>query len=110
MASLHYIPNNPAYGDVLAVGYSPASPTLVGHSLHLVVRSNASTVTDTGILGPGQVILDESKSVARGTAALRATFNLKGGTEWSAGGGDATLELLDGSLTVVDSATFTVEP
>ncbi len=101
-------PAVPNYGDTLVVGYSPASPVLTGVTAHLTVTSTPDTQTDTDILGPGQIILDEHKSVATGTAAQRTIFVLSGDTEWSGGGADGNVDLATADGHVFASATFTI--
>lgn len=110
MAQLQFNPGSPKYGDTLSVGYTPASPILTGHSIHFLARSNSTTVTDTSNLGTGIVIEDVTKSVAIGTGRQKCTFPLTGDTEWSGGGADVTLDLLDSSGGVVATTTLTVQP
>ena len=95
---------NPAthYGDELAVD-PPVEPD--GRSHHLIVRRNATTVTDFRTPGH-QTVFNEQRSCTSGATI----FRLHGGSEWSAGGGDATLTLIGPTGVVEDTLLFTVVP
>lgn len=109
MANISVPTGAPHYGDDLIVGYLPTSPILIGHKFRLVCKTDSTTQTDVGTVS-GLDIFDETRSIATGTAAQRTKFHLAGGSEWSGGGAQASLTLLDPSGAPLSNVSFDVEP